>query len=59
MVNKLYSKDFPNGLRIARRRTKKDKPIKNILNQLKKVEIEKSHSNQYLNNYLAKSKIIG
>lgn len=59
MVNKLYNNDFPNGLRIARRRTKNDKPIKNILNQLKKVEIEKSHSNQYLNKYLEKSKNIG
>lgn len=59
MVEKLYNKDFPNGLRIARRRTQNDKPIKSIYNQLKKVENEKSHTNQYLNKYLEKSKNIG
>lgn len=59
MNEKIYKKDFPNGLRIARRRTQNDKPIRGIINQLKKVEMEKSHTHQYLNKYLEKSKLIG
>lgn len=49
---------FPNGLRIVRRKVTQDETIKFIDGLLKRIDNYKNQQNDYLRNYLANAKKI-
>lgn len=49
---------FPNGLRIVRRKVTQDESIKFIDGLLKRIDNYKNQQNDYLRNYLANAKKI-
>jgi hypothetical protein len=59
MKNNIYYKGFPNNLRIARRKVDNDETQQMIYTLLSKVKISKQEQNNYLAEFLSKSKLIG
>jgi hypothetical protein len=59
MKNNIYYKGFPNNLRIARRKVDNDETQQMIYTLLSKVKISKQEQNNYLTEFLSKSKLIG
>lgn len=59
MKNNIYYKGFPNNLRIARRKVETDPTQEKIYSLLKKIKINKLQQNDYMTEYLSKSKLIG
>lgn len=59
MINKLFGRNFPNNLRIARRKVYHDDSLKNISLLIQKIEKVKNNQNKYLQKYLNQSKLIG
>lgn len=59
MKNNIYYKGFPNNLRIARRKADNDETQQMIYTLLNKVKISKQEQNNYLAEFLSKSKLIG
>ncbi|MBQ2891499.1 MAG: hypothetical protein IJE45_01245 [Bacilli bacterium] len=59
MINNIFGKNFPNNLRIARRKAFDDDALKNISLLIQKIEKVKNNQNKYLVKYLDQSKLIG
>ena len=59
MINNIFGKNFPNNLRIARRKVFNDNTLKNISLLIEKIEKVKNNQNKYLVKYLDNSKLIG
>ena len=59
MKNNIYYKGFPNNLRIARRNVENDEAQEKIYLLIKKVKSNQKPQNNYLNDFLNNSKLIG
>ena len=59
MKNNLYYKGFPNNLRIARRNVENDEVQEKIYSLIKKIKLNQKQQNNYLNEILSNSKLIG
>lgn len=59
MKNNIYYKGFPNNLRIARRNVENDEAQEKIYLLIKKVKSNQKQQNNYLNDFLNNSKLIG
>lgn len=59
MTSRIFSKDFPNNLKIARRRTNGEQLVIEIQKMLNELNKSENNQNPYLKSILEKSTLIG